>query len=56
MTQNDPKWSKSVEKSLKAEHCVLEALGNGLLGLPFPERVGHETVCQEVFSFAHFFT
>ena len=32
MTQHGPKWSKSVEKSLKAKRCVRVALKNGLLG------------------------
>ena len=34
-----PKWPKSVKKSLKAEHCMLKALENGLSGHPFPERM-----------------
>ena len=41
------KWpKKSVKKSLKAEHCVLKALANGLLGHPFSERVAQETICR----------
>ena len=32
MTQNDPKWPKSVEKALRASHCELEPPENGLLG------------------------
>ena len=37
---------KSVKKSLKAEHCVLKAPSNGLLGHPFSERVASETICR----------
>ena len=35
---------KSVKKSRKAEHCMLKALANGLLGHPFPERVAKRPV------------